>query len=143
MKKNLTPEQIAARDARKAKFRALWRQVAAMPELERVQMGNRLGLLTVDGHSLSTCNQILVGMQLPTASVVGGFRQWLCHGRAVRKDEHGAMIWVPTGGRRNDVPLDGGTSNSAIVDCQPEGPSDTRFLIGTVFDISQTQEVTP
>jgi hypothetical protein len=143
MKKNLTPEQTAARDARKAKFRALWRQVAAMPELERVQISNRLGVHTADGHALSLCNQILVGLQLPAASVVGGFRQWLAHGRAVAKGEHGAMIWVPTGGRHNDVPLDGGTSNSAIVDCQPEGPADTRFLIGTVFDISQTQEVTP
>lgn len=141
MKRNLTPEQAAARDARKAKFKTLWKQVAAMPELERISLSNKLGLVTCEGHALSIGNQMLVALQCPSASVLGGFRQWLKHGRCVRKGEHGAMIWVPTGGRTNTTPLDGTTGNSAVVDGEPAEASDRRFIIGTVFDISQTEEL--
>ena len=132
MKRTLTPEQIARRDERRAKFKVLWKQVADMPELERVQLANRTGLLTCDGHSLSPRNQCLIILQAPKASVVGGFRQWLKHGRAVRKGEHGAMIWVPTGGRKSTGP-----QGETVLE---EG-TETRFTIGTVFDIGQTDAV--
>jgi hypothetical protein len=141
MKRELTAEQQAKRDERKAKFKSLWKQVAAMPELDRIQMSNRLGFVTCEGHTLSIGNMMLVALQCPNASVLGGFRQWIKHGRAVRKGQHGSMIWVPTGGRKNDAPLDGGTSASAVVDGQPAGDNDTRFIIGTLFDISQTDEI--
>lgn len=141
MKRQLTAEQIAKRDERKAKFQALWKQVAKMPELERVQMANKLGIVTCDGHELSLANTMLVALQNPTASIVGGFRQWINHGRAVIKGQHGMMIWVPVGGRKNDTPLDGATSSSAVADAEPASESDTRFIIGTVFDIGQTQEI--
>jgi len=81
MKRQLTAEQEAARKARKEKFGALWKQVAAMPELERVQLAMRLGIVTCEGHELSLCNTMLIALQNPTASIVGGFRQWLKHGR--------------------------------------------------------------
>jgi hypothetical protein len=143
MKKHLTPDQTAKRDERRAKFKTLWKQVADMPELERIEMSNKLGLVTCEGHPLSLCNTMLVAIQCPGATVLGGFRQWLKHGRAVRKGEHGAMIWVPTGGKNNDTPLDGGTSASAVVDGQPTSESDRRFIVGTMFDIAQTDEVQP
>lgn len=142
MKRQLTPEQIEKRDARRAKFRVLVKQVADMGDSERAMLAARMGnLVTCEGHVLSIHNSCLLATQCPTATVVGGFRQWLKHGRAVIKGQHGAMIWVPVGGRNNDVPLDGSTSNSAVVDGQPSGDSDRRFIIGTVFDISQTQEI--
>lgn len=141
MRKQLTAEQIEKRDARKAQFRALWKQVAAMPELERIQLANKLGIVTVDGHELSLANTMLVALQNPAASIVGGFRQWINHGRAVMKGQHGMMIWVPVGGRKNDAPLDGSNSSSAVADGAPESENDTRFIIGTVFDIGQTQEI--
>ena len=140
MKKQLTPEQQVKRKERQEKFRALWKQVAAMPELERITMSNKYGFVTPDGHTLSPGNMMLIALQCPVASVLGGFRQWLKHGRAVRKGEHGSMIWVPTGGRKNDAPLDGSNGSSAVVDQQPSDGQDRRFIIGTVFDISQTDQ---
>lgn len=131
MRKQLTAEQQAKRDERRAKFKTLWKQVAAMPELERIEMSNKLGLVTCDGHALSLGNTMLIALQLPGATVLGGFRQWLKHGRCVRKGEHGAMIWVPVGHKTTE-PTTGETSTEQ---------DDTRFIIGTVFDIGQTQEI--
>ena len=136
MKRTLTAEQEQKRDERKAKFKALWKQVAATPELERVQMANRMGLVTCEGHALSLGNTMLIALQCPTASVLGGFRQWLKHGRCVRKGEHGSMIWVPCGINTaqgevpGSTPVDAADSNSC------------RFIIGTLFDIGQTEELT-
>lgn len=139
--RKLTADQERKRDERRAKFRSLWKTVADMPELQRIQITNKMGLMTADGHILSLGNMMLIALQNPHASVVGGFRQWIKHGRAVTKGEHGMMIWVPCGGRKNDTPLDGSTSNSAVADGQPTSEDDTRFIIGTVFDISQTHEI--
>ncbi len=113
-----------------------------MPEAERILMANKLGLVTADGHALSPSNQYLVLLQCPGATVLGGFKQWQKHGRSVRKGEHGAMIWVPCGGRKNNAPLDGSNSNSAIADGEPTGDTDGRFIVGCLFDISQTTETT-
>lgn len=139
MKRQLTAEQQAARDARRAKFRALWKQVAAMPELQRVQLANQYGFRTVEGHDLSLCNQMLIALQIPAASVLGGFRQWLKQGRAVRKGEHGAMIWVPCGAKKGEG-TESTPSEPATITASGE-PEDTQCIIGTVFDISQTMEV--
>lgn len=107
-----------------------------MPELERVQLANRLGIVTCEGHELSLCNTMLVALQCPTASIVGGFRQWLKQGRCVKKGEHGMMIWCPTGGKPGEVPP------MAVIVYGTEPPkADHRFIIGTVFDISQTAEL--
>lgn len=131
--KKLTAEQEVARKARRERFTALWKQVAVMPELERIQMANRLGIVTCDGHELSLGNTMLIALQNPTASIVGGFRQWIKHGRAVKKGEHGCMIWVPTTKKAESAP-----------DSTPDTTETTtehRFIIGTVFDIDQTQEI--
>ena len=136
MRKQLTVEQKAKAEARKAQFRDLWKRVSAMPELERVQLSNRLGMVTCEGRGLSLTNQMLIALQRPGATVLGGFRQWLKQGRAVRKGEHGCMIWVPCGAK-------GGADAAA----SPEGTGeaaegvDVRFIVGTVFDIGQTEEV--
>jgi hypothetical protein len=133
--KELTEEQKAKAAARKAAFRELWKKVAAAPELERIQLANRLGLRTCEGHELSLCNTMLVALQCPTASVLGGFRQWLKMGRAVRKGEHGAMIWVPTS--KKTAAADTGAAQPE----NGEATDETRFIIGTLFDIAQTDEV--
>lgn len=134
MKKQLTAEQIAKRDERRAKFKALWKTVAEMPEPDRVAMANKAGIRTCEGHALSARNQCLIALQCPAASIVGGFRQWIKQGRAVMKGQHGAMIWVPTGGR-TAAPADGSTEPTTAGD-------EVRFCIGTVFDIGQTVEIT-
>lgn len=136
MRRVLTADQLAAKQARRDKFTALWKQVAAMPELERVQLANKLGIVTCEGHELSLGNTMLVALQNPAASIVGGFRQWIKHGRAVIKGQHGMMIWVPIGARDGEA-----TPESTPVNGEANAESDTRFIIGTVFDIGQTQEI--
>lgn len=139
-RRKLTPEQEAKKKERRERFGALWKQVAAMSELERVQLANKLGIVTCEGHELSLCNTMLVALQNPTASIVGGFRQWLKQGRCVRKGEHGLMIWVPTGGKESEP----GPMAMIVYGSAPSQVANGhRFIIGTVFDISQTAELEP
>ena len=135
--RKLTPEQEIAKKERREKFGALWKQVAAMPELERVQLANKLGIVTCEGHELSLCNTMLIALQNPTASIVGGFRQWLKQGRCVKKGEHGMMIWCPTAGKSAEPP----PMAMIVYGSQAPAETDRRFIIGTVFDISQTAEL--
>lgn len=135
-RKELTPEQTAARDARRSRFRELARKVAKMSDAERAALVSRMpAIVTVEGRALSGFNSCLIAFQNPAASLVGGFKQWLAHGRAVRKGEHGAMIWVPAGARAagSEAPAaDGGEGGD------DSGP---RFITGTVFSVEQTDEL--
>jgi hypothetical protein len=131
MRRTLTAEQQAKRDERRGKFKQLWKSVAAMPELERIHLSAKYGFRKLDGGEFSPCNSMLIAMQLPAASVLGGFRSWLRQGRAVRKGEHGAMVWVPIGKKTE-------TETGTETDTGGERPG---FIIGTIFDIGQTQEV--
>jgi len=130
-KRTLTPEQEAARDARRQQFKTLWQRVAKMSDAERAELVNRAGaIVTCDGHPLSVKNTCLLFFQIPNVSIVGGFRQWLKHGRCVKKGEHGGQIYIPCGAaKQND---DGTTTAEA---------AEIFFSTATVFDISQTAEL--
>src|SRR5215208_7043822 len=92
-----TAQQKAAAAERRARFTELANRVAEMTDEERAALVAHLGaVVTCEGRALSVHNSCLVLTQFPTASMVGGFRQWKAHGRSVRKGEHGLMIWVPT-----------------------------------------------
>ena len=127
MKRPPTEEQKQKAAERRERMRAIAKQIAAMDEGERFALAMRCPVVNIEGHSLSTFNQCMIGHQIPAATIVGGFRQWLKAGRAVRKGEHGAAIWVPIskGGEEMD----------------PAKPTGVRFVLGTVFDVSQTDEV--
>jgi len=128
-KRTLTPEQTAARDARRAAFRELARKVSKMTEDQRQAMIRSMpAIVTIEGRPLSGVNSILLSFQCPGATIVGGFRQWIKAGRCVKKGEHGACIWVP-GGAKGSAPADG------------EAGESIRFLTGTVFDVTQTAEL--
>ena len=136
MKKKLTAEQTAKRDARRAKFKELWKQVAAM---ERVSLSHKYGFRKAkDSSEFSPCNSMLIALQCPTASVLAGFRDWLKLGRCVRKGEHGVMVWVPIYSRKDG-------SNHPAENCREleshEG-MERHFITGTVFDIASTDELT-
>jgi antirestriction protein ArdC len=134
MKKQLTAEQIAARDERRRKFRELVKRVAGMSPAQRLELCSRAAaVLTCEGRALSPVNTCLCVMQSPGVTVVGGFRQWLRSGRCVRKGEHGLTIWIPLSARKTD-----GTSPELIGEQPGEGVS---FGTATVFDIAQTQEL--
>lgn len=129
MKRKLTPEQEAARDARREKFKALAKQVSEMSDAQRAELVNGVGaVVTCEGRALSMKNTCLLFLQSGgTVSMVGGFRQWIKAGRCVQKGQRGMMIWVKCGGKED------GTEDGE------DGP---RFVTGTVFDITQTAELT-
>src|SRR5207248_3931450 len=103
-----TAEQKAKAAERRERFRQLAARVAALTDDERAALVAKVGaVVTVEGRALSVHNSCLVLNQLPTASMVGGFRQWKDHGRSVKKGEHGLCIWIPTKGRDDaDQPTD-------------------------------------
>jgi hypothetical protein len=136
-----TPEQKAKAALRRERFRQLAAQVAEMTDDERAALVMKVGsVVTCEGRALSPFNSCLVLTQLPTASMVGGFRQWLDKGRSVRKGEHGLMIWVPTGKAGQGTTLvpsgepEPTTGAGAEHDSKRSG-----FVMGTVFDVSQTE----
>ena len=140
MRKVLTAEQQAARAERQAKFRALWKQVADMGDTERAMMAAKYGFQSCEGWGYSPCNQMLIALQLPQASILGGFGQWIRQGRAVRKGEHGAMVWCPVGHKAKQEEA---AINPEVLTNQERGGSEGRsgFIVGTIFDVSQTQEL--
>ena len=134
-----TAEQKQKAAERRERFRALAQRVAQMSEEERTALVMKVGaIVTCEGRALSAFNSCLVLTQLPTASMVGGFRQWKDKGRSVRKGEHGLMIWIPThkGEEGEEAPTMPDTA-----DDQGEEKDGKRaaFVMGTVFDVSQTE----
>lgn len=127
-----TAEDKAKAKARRDKLRAMVREIAALSAEERAALAARMvGVATVDGRVLSVKNQCLLALQCPGATIVGGFQQWRAHGRTVKRGEHGAMIWVPTFRKRSDS-ADPGDGSAAVGE-------DVGFIIGTVFDVGQTE----
>ncbi len=131
--RKLTEAQITARDDRKLRFRALVKELAELPEEERTRRFSALPFVKLSsGTAFSPSNAMLIAFQsggkaVPT--VLGGFAEWLKQGRAVRKGEHGYMVWVPIGAKKP-------TDESPEL---PQNSDDVHFIIGTVFDISQTE----
>lgn len=136
MKREPTEEQRAIAKERRERFRAIVQKIGKMTEEERGELARRIPVIaTCEGHTLSLHNQCLLALQCPSATLVGGFRQWKKQGRAVKKGEHGHMIWVPSvqGEISIDIPQPGEIDESER--------RELRFLMGTVFDISQTAEM--
>jgi N-terminal domain of anti-restriction factor ArdC len=77
-----------------------------------------------DGYSPR--NACLIAMQRPDATDVRGFREWLAHGRVVRKGEHGIAILAPITRTVSDAYTD--EDERRIVNVK----------IAWVFDVSQT-----
>jgi hypothetical protein len=100
------------------------KRIAAMPEAERQAVAASIpAILTIEGHPLSVRNSIMLSMQHPGITIVGGFRQWLAEGRCVRKGEKASYILHP---------------------CKRKQDSDTEeagvwFREAAVFDVSQTE----
>lgn len=141
MKKRLTEEQTAKAEAKRGHFRELCKQLAGMTDGERAEMTARIGaVVTCEGRELSLRNTLLLMIQCPQVSVVGGFRQWLAAGRCVRKGETARMIWIPTG-RRDAASGEGEVSLSELAAVAEGDGGRARFITGNVFDISQTVEL--
>ena len=128
MKRKPTEAQKAAADEKRQKVRAMAQRISQMTPDEQAALTHGM-IATIEGHTLSGTNQILVAMQGCRDNIVAGFRQWKSKGRTVRKGEHGFSIWVPIGLRDDDQDDNG------------SGKSDLHFMLGTVFGISQTDPI--
>lgn len=123
-----TDEQRARAQERRERMRELADTIAAMPEEKRAELAAQSGVITIEGHPLSPTNTCMVALQLPTATVVGGFQQWRRAGRHVRKGEHALSIWIPLGPRT-------AAESPEVGELDKPRP---RFILGSVFDVSQT-----
>jgi hypothetical protein len=126
-RREATPEQKTAAAERKARLRRIATSIAAMTEEQRQQVAGG-GVFTVEGRALSLCNTIMVLTQEPRATVVGGFDQWRCAGRQVCKGAKALGIWIPVGGGKL-------TPEGSL----EVGEGKTHWIVGNVFDITQTE----
>jgi len=110
---------------RREQLQALAKEISAMSQEQRHEIVANCGaIMTIDQKPLSPFNSCFVIRQRPGATVVGGFQQWMKAGRVVRKGEKGLGIWVPISRKKKEGEEQAGTG----------------FIIGTVFDITQTEE---
>ena len=112
------------KSARKERIRKLFEAYKKLTDEQKAELANKVGIITVEGRTLSDFNQIFLSMQNPNVTVVGGFKQWKTAGRFVSKGEHGMMIFFPVGHKDKEGNV-----------TEPE-----YFSAGTVFDVTQTEE---
>lgn len=130
MARKLPKALQAVVEARRARFRELCKKIDAMSETERAALAAKMLVTTIEGHTLSMYNQMLVASQRPDVTLVDGYRQWSKAGRFVRKGEHGMMIWCTTSRKA------GPEEKSEGAEGEEAKPG---FIMGTVFDVSQTE----
>ncbi|MBR0457292.1 MAG: hypothetical protein IJJ01_11570 [Firmicutes bacterium] len=80
-------------------------------------------------HNYSLNNTILITMQRPDASYVGGYAMWKKLGRSVKKGEHGIRILAPY---KYKVEVEDSDGDKQIIE-------KTGFKPAYVFDYSQTE----
>lgn len=112
---------------RQSKIKELRSKLASLNQDQRNAIAQRGIITNLDGHILSLHNTILVHLQASnfTPSVVAGFNQWIKQGKAVKRGEHGMMIFFPVGNKNDD---------DQVI-------SPTNFYTATVFDISQVMGI--
>jgi len=72
-------------------------------------------------------NQLFLIGQNPAASDVRSFREWKAAGCSIKKGEKALRVWVPK------------PSTKADEQRERDGQQPARFILGPVFDISQTE----
>jgi len=131
----MTPKQKEKHEARKRKFQELCNKIKTMDDGERIRLASSIQAVSIEGAAYSPHNQCMLAFQAPDCTVLGGFRQWKKHGRSVMKGEHGHMIWIPC--------IRKATTDEATTEDKPEttAPESVNFIMGTVFDVTQTEEI--
>lgn len=98
------------------------------------QIISSMPVINPEGRILSDANIVFLAWQSGIHfTIVAGFRQWLKHRRCVKKGEHGHCIFIPAMNKEKSKNDDG--SETVTEELQ-------RFLTATVFDITQTFEIT-
>ena len=114
---------------KQAKMKAIREKMKALTEEQKQALLSHGLIATIEGRYLSPRNTMICYLQagmnggkLPT--VVGGYKQMKAAGRQVIKGEHGYTIIFPAMTKNDD-----GEEEAE------------RFMMATVFDISQTEEM--
>lgn len=132
-RREATPAQKEAAQARRDSLKLLAAKVKAMTPEQRVLIASKFGIVTAEGRPLSVWNSCFLITQNAHVSIVGGFNQWKAIGRVVKKGSKALAIWIPTG-------------NTAAAEESPEiteGEEERkRFILGNVFDIADTETLT-
>ena len=85
-----------------------------------------------EGRILSETNSVFLAFQSDLKfTVVAGFKQWMKHGRCVKKGQHGNFIFIPAMTKVKKE-VEGKETVSEELD---------KFLLARIFDISQTFEI--
>ena len=130
--RRVTEEQKRASQEKREQFKALAARLASMSESEQSELCEKMGtVVNPEGKALSFKNSALCYMQRGPCTMVGGFLQWKKLGRSVRKGEIGLKIWIPVSFK------DRGKAEHEETDSTGKRQG---FMIGTVFDVSQTEE---
>ncbi len=120
------------KQAWKSKMKGISKKIADMTQEQQTALMDDMGcVVTIEGHSLSTRNTLMLYFQADAqekpCTVVGGFKQWKRSGRVVMKGERSiGSIWVPIGERDSEGDL-------------TEAPE--KFILAPVFDVAQTEEL--
>lgn len=117
---------------RKEHIREVAKGLAKLSDEEKKELCKLVSVANVEGRTLSLNNTCLLAAQNPTVTIVGGFKQWIKQGRCVKKGEKALYIWFPV--QKKDK------AGNPVFVAATEDPLSPFFLLGAVFDISQTQE---
>lgn len=117
-------QQKAKAQERREEIRALTQQIKKFVQIS--EAAQEIFIETIEGRELSDLNKVLLNAQNNQVSKVGGFRQWLKAGRSIKQGEKSLGIWIPAKEKKAEANAEA---------------SETFFLIGNVFDITQTQEI--
>ncbi|MBR0998796.1 hypothetical protein ABIF65_003721 [Bradyrhizobium japonicum] len=123
----------------KEKARQLAQQIANMTDEQKAQWLTRVPILTIEGRPISGKNQLLAAMQCQTATMVGGFQQWIAAGRVVREGESALYIFAPSGARKAEASAP--SSAGAPGNAQAAEAESVRFIMVPVFDVAQTKKL--
>lgn len=124
---SLPESRVESREERRARLREIAKRVAGMTDEQRAELASRVPAIfnAETGKPLSTHNTCLLIHQIENPTLVAGIRQWNRQGRRVQKGQHQLVIWCPVGRKDKDT---------------GEIQERTGFVLGGVFDVSQTIE---
>lgn len=117
---------------RRERMRQFAGKVAKMTPEQRVALFQTHPVVSIEGKTLSVYNTCFLLTQDERVTMVGGFQQWRRAGRQVKKGEKGLAVWFPRVQKADPDKQEGEVSEEDL---------ETRFMLGTVFDVSQTEEM--
>ncbi|MBN6812907.1 MULTISPECIES: ArdC family protein [Kocuria] len=138
-KKQPTKKQQERKAAAIAKRKEVSEKAAAVAEQIKndPDTARRFAAFTARMPTYSPKNQEMIFAQFEGATQCAGFNKWLEVGRVVRKGERAIKIMAPTERTKTDE------EGSVVMDPKTGKPEkELTYIMVSVFDVSQTEEIT-